>query len=63
MYNSTLKITDNFPRGLKLNLKFYAKVIIVDDESSGRKLIKIFRVLSGYFIVGEANSSVDAVKY
>jgi hypothetical protein len=35
-----LKITDNFPRGLKLNLKFYAKVIIVDDESSGRKLIK-----------------------
>jgi hypothetical protein len=40
MYNSTLKITDNFPRGLKLNLKFYAKVIIVDDESSGRKLIK-----------------------
>jgi two-component system LytT family response regulator len=39
------------------------KVIIVDDESSGRKLIKEYlEYYPDYFIVGEANSSVDAVK-
>jgi two-component system LytT family response regulator len=43
-------------------LKFYAKVIIVDDESSGRKLIKEYlEYYPDYFIVGETNS-VDAVK-
>jgi two-component system, LytTR family, response regulator len=39
------------------------KVIIVDDESSGRKLINEYlEDYSDYFIVGEANNGVDAVK-
>lgn len=39
------------------------KVIIVDDESSSRKLIKEYLDdYSDYFIVGEANNGVDAVK-
>jgi two-component system LytT family response regulator len=39
------------------------KVIIVDDESSGRKLIKEYLYdYSDYFIVGEANNGVDAIK-
>lgn len=39
------------------------KVIIVDDESSGRKLIKEYLdEYVDYFIVGEANNGVDAVK-
>ncbi|MFV8351795.1 LytR/AlgR family response regulator transcription factor [Flavobacterium sp. XS2P14] len=39
------------------------KVIIVDDESSGRKLIKEYlEYYPDYFIVGEANNGVDAVK-
>lgn len=39
------------------------KVVIVDDESSGRKLITEFLAdYSDYFIVGEANNGVDAVK-
>lgn len=39
------------------------KVIIVDDESSGRKLIKEYLDdYSDYFVVGEANNGVDAVK-
>ena len=39
------------------------KVIIVDDESAGRKLIKEY--LSDYphyYLIGEANNGVDAVK-
>lgn len=39
------------------------KVIIVDDESAGRKLINEYlESYSNYFIVGEANNGVDAVK-
>ena len=39
------------------------KVIIVDDESAGRKLIKEYLAdYTDYFIVGEANNGVDAVK-
>jgi two-component system, LytTR family, response regulator len=39
------------------------KVIIVDDESSGRKLIKEYlEDYKHYIIVGEANNGVDAVK-
>lgn len=39
------------------------KVIIVDDESPGRKLIKEYLAdYTDYFIVGEANNGVDAVK-
>jgi two-component system, LytTR family, response regulator len=39
------------------------KVIIVDDESSGRKLIKEYlEDYKNYIIVGEANNGVDAVK-
>ena len=39
------------------------KVIIVDDESAGRKLIKEYlEDFQDYFIVGEANNGVDAVK-
>lgn len=39
------------------------KVIIVDDESAGRKLIKEYlEDYPSYFIVGEANNGVDAVK-
>lgn len=39
------------------------KVIIVDDESAGRKLIKEYlEDFADYFIVGEANNGVDAVK-
>ena len=39
------------------------KVIIVDDESSGRKLIKEYLGdYADYFIIGEANNGVDAVK-
>ena len=39
------------------------KVIIVDDESAGRKLIKEYlEDFHDYFIVGEANNGVDAVK-
>ena len=39
------------------------KVIIIDDESSGRKLIKEY--LSSYpelILIGEANNGVDAIK-
>ena len=39
------------------------KVIIVDDESAGRKLIKEYLAdYTDYFIIGEANNGVDAVK-
>ena len=39
------------------------KVIIIDDESAGRKLIKEYLDdYADYFIVGEANNGVDAVK-
>jgi two-component system, LytTR family, response regulator len=39
------------------------KVIIVDDESSGRKLIKEYlEDYKHYIVVGEANNGVDAVK-
>ncbi len=39
------------------------KVVIVDDESSGRKLIKEYLAdYVDYFVVGEANNGVDAVK-
>lgn len=39
------------------------KVIVVDDESAGRKLIKEYlENYPDYFIVGEANNGVDAVK-
>jgi two-component system, LytTR family, response regulator len=39
------------------------KAIIVDDESAGRKLIKEYlEDYPDYFIVGEANNGVDAVK-
>lgn len=39
------------------------KVIIIDDESAGRKLIKEYlEDYSNYYIVGEANNGVDAVK-
>jgi hypothetical protein len=62
MYNSTLKITDNFPRGLK---KFE---ILCKSNNCWWWIFwkkthqRIFRVLSDYFIVGEANNGVDAVK-
>ena len=39
------------------------KVIIIDDESAGRKLIREYlRNYPNYVIVGEANNGVDAVK-
>jgi two-component system, LytTR family, response regulator len=39
------------------------KVIIVDDESSGRKLIaEYLQDYQHYFVIGEANNGVDAVK-
>lgn len=39
------------------------KVVIVDDESAGRKLIKEYLSdYTSYFLVGEANNGIDAVK-
>lgn len=39
------------------------KVVIVDDESAGRKLIKEYLSdYASYFLVGEANNGIDAVK-
>ena len=39
------------------------KVVIVDDESSGRKLIKEYlQAFSDLIVVGEANNGVDAIK-
>lgn len=39
------------------------KVVIVDDESAGRKLIKQYlSEFSNFVLVGEANNGVDAIK-
>ncbi len=39
------------------------KVILIDDESAGRKLLREYlEDFPGYVIVGEANNGVDAVK-
>ena len=44
-------------------LKHMKKVVIIDDESAGRKLIKQYLVnFPDLILIGEANNGVDAVK-